>query len=374
MRVGVAVADFVVGVEMVGVGRGAGDFNLTGLAAGWHTLQVVLLDAAGQEQQHPFVSDTSIFKVSTVELALMDLPAPHILQRVRRGEIFRIALIVVATGEYVHHLPLFAHSARAHFCRDHDVSLVALSDTRIPLDPGLDGYVRWLNVSAAKWPLPTLKKPHMVLQHWTAIHGFDFAFILDVDIIFVRPVGVEILHDTVACLHPGFFGKDRETFAYENDPTSSAFVPPAKGTYYYAGGFYGGRTLALHALLVELRGLTDRDLEHGRVARHHDESVLNRVLALQPPAKTLSPRYLGPDLLRAPPYINCGLQLPAAEVRVVHLEKCEQVQEASGRCAEGVHRRHGPTPTLPDGSLFPSPHSTPILLVTLTCVTARYHC
>ena len=43
--------------------------------------------------------------------------------------------------------------------------------------------------------------------------------------------------------------------------------------------------------------------------------MLNRVLALQPPAKTLSPRYLGPDLLRAPPYINCGLQLPAAEVR-----------------------------------------------------------
>ena len=280
--VAVYVDEKPVGVAHMWAGRRAGDFNLTGLAAGWHTLQVVLLDAAGQEQQRPFVSDTSIFKVSTVELALMDLPAPHILQRVRRGETFRIALIVVATGDYVHHLPLFAHSARAHFCRDHDVSLVALSDTRIPLDPGLDGYVRWLNVSAAKWPLPTLKKPHMVLQHWAGIpaHGFDFAFILDVDIIFVRPVGVEILHDTVACLHPGFFGKDRETFAYENDPTSSAYVPPAQGTHYYAGGFYGGRTPALHALLVELQGLTDRDLEHGRVARHHDESVLNRVLAL----------------------------------------------------------------------------------------------
>ena len=82
-----------------------------------------------------------------------------------------------------------------------------------------------------------------------------------------------------------------------------------------------------------LKQVTDADLEHQRVPNFNDESVLNYVFASWWPQnisyKLLSPRYVGPDLLRRPPYINCGAQIPHSELRIMHLEKCLEVKHAS---------------------------------------------
>jgi len=78
-----------------------------------------------------------------------------------------------------------------------------------------------------------------------------------------------------------------------------------------------------------LKQVTDADLEHQRMPKFNDESVLNYVFASWWPQnisyKMLSPRYVGPDLLRRPPYINCGAQIPHSQVRIMHLEKCLEV-------------------------------------------------
>lgn len=98
--------------NLVGVAQG-GHFNLSGLVPGIHTLQIVARDAAGNDQevfpcaswpvlagargmrwegdgvgltaggfrllgiplwQDPYISDTSVFRVSDIDLASMDLP------------------------------------------------------------------------------------------------------------------------------------------------------------------------------------------------------------------------------------------------------------------------------------------------------------
>lgn len=280
------------------------------------------------------MTDTSIFQVSTVQLANMDLPAPHILRKARGGHKFRIAVVVVATGVYIKQVALFAKSAQTYFCTDHHVQVLVLGDSRLELESSLHAYVRWLNITSPPWPFPTLKKPHFALSHWETIKEFEYAFIMDVDMVFVRPVGLEVLDETVASLHPGFFGKPRETFPYESSDESASFVRSDQGTHYFAGGLYGGSTSSLLTIVKALKDLTDADLTRGRTPRFNDESVINRFFAsgLVQPHKILSPRYVGPDFVRQPPYINCGAQMPLSEVRIIHLEKCNQVEQATGRC------------------------------------------
>ena len=183
-----------------------------------------------------------------------------------------------------------------------------------------------------------------------------------------------------------------QMFPYEDDPASTSYVPASEGRHYVAGGLYGGATQALHVLLsvslsrqrslqLMLRGrlraclpacgahaarklpgnnlhglpagqggrqphranctytlqrlkqVTDGDLERRRTPRFNDESVLNYVFASHWPPNIshtlLSPRYVGPDLLKQPPYVNCGAQIPSSEIRIMHLEKCHEVCPAS---------------------------------------------
>ena len=151
-----------------------------------------------------YSSDSTLFHVSELNLAVMDWPSPHILEKARGGHIFRIAVVVVATGTYRKHVPGFAAAAYRYLCTDHHVTLFVLSDGRVPLKPPLDRFVEWLNItSPPPWPFPTLKRPHVVLTHWSRIKEFEYVLMMDVDLLFVRPVGLEALDLSVASYHPG---------------------------------------------------------------------------------------------------------------------------------------------------------------------------
>ena len=55
---------------------------------------------------------------------LIKYAAPHIITQARGGHKFRIAVVVVATGVYTKQVALFAKSAHAYFCTDHDVQVL----------------------------------------------------------------------------------------------------------------------------------------------------------------------------------------------------------------------------------------------------------
>ena len=175
----------------VGVATG-GHFDLTGLSAGMHAVTIAARDPSGADLDGLHLSDSAGFTVSHVDLASMDLPLPSLLHREQMGHVFKIALVVVATGTYIDHVPLFAESALQHFCKKHQVTILVLSDSWMQLDPHLQDHVRWLSIVAEDWPFPTLKKPHFALNHWGVIEPYDFAFIADADLLFVRAVGIEV--------------------------------------------------------------------------------------------------------------------------------------------------------------------------------------
>jgi len=107
----------------------------------------------------------------------------------------------------------------------------------------------------------------------------DFTFYADVDGLFVRPVGEEILSGLVAVRHPGLTGRPSTLLPYETNRQSTAYVPPKLRKQYCAGGFQGGRT---DRWLQACREIDDRiriDEKNGVRAFSHDESHWNCYLA-----------------------------------------------------------------------------------------------
>lgn len=148
------------------------------------------------------------------------------------------------------------------------------------------------------WPDATLYRYHAVCEeNWS---GYDYLYLCDADMRFEAPVEDEIFSSLVATQHPGYV--TRKDLPYEDRPESAAYV--RKGTVYYAGGFVGGTRAAFLDLAHGIVNQIEQDDRNGITARWHDESHLNRQLALLPPTRTLSPSYCFPDDASGYPWLD----------------------------------------------------------------------
>ncbi|XP_066437170.1 N-acetyllactosaminide alpha-1,3-galactosyltransferase-like isoform X2 [Eleutherodactylus coqui] len=120
----------------------------------------------------------------------------------------------------------------------------------------------------------------------------DYLFCMDVDQIFSSNYGPETLDDLVAQLHSGYYLQSREELPYETNSLSAAFIPPTMGIFYYHAAVFGGSLARLTNLTSSCLNGILKDKKSGVEAIWHDESHLNRYLALEYlPSKVLSPEY-----------------------------------------------------------------------------------
>lgn len=182
----------------------------------------------------------------------------------------RVTLVTVVVGE------AYERYAEQLFVSAHEHFQVPLETVMLAGRPG--------------WPNATLYRYHAIREHAEELNG-DYVFLCDADMRFEAPVREEILSELVATQHPGYVG--RRDLPYEDRPESVACV--TRGTTYYAGGFVGGEREDFLNLSSWMESLIDEDAGHGLVARWHDESYLNRLLASSPPSLTLTPAYCHPD-------------------------------------------------------------------------------
>lgn len=146
---------------------------------------------------------------------------------------------------------------------------------------------------APGWPDATMYRYHVVLK---SVPNADYVFLCDADMLVVDRIGPEILTDGItATLHPGYVDEPRENFPYENDPDGACYVGPDAGSYYYCGGFVGGKREDFIHLALDIADLIQYDRDRGRVPRWHDESALNKILAYLPPKIALPPEYCYPQ-------------------------------------------------------------------------------
>ena len=209
----------------------------------------------------------------------------------------KIGLLVIATGKYDIFIPPLFKSVKKHFMPGHEVTMFVFTDCEMPKKDGLVALAH----THEPWPNPTLKRYHIFDKYKDELSNMDFLFYCDADMLFVGPVGDEILpdekHSLVATEHPGFFGGRRGT--YENRIESTAAVALNEGHTYYAGGFNGGTSEAFLKMSSIIKSRVDEDLNRSVVAIWHDESQLNRYLIDNEP-KVLNPGYCYPESWNIP--------------------------------------------------------------------------
>lgn len=205
----------------------------------------------------------------------------------------KVGLLIVATGKYTQFVDPLLDSADKYFCVDHDVTYFVFTDGSLAPRKNMKTFFQ----PRLGWPKDTLMRLSIYYQHSSELEGMDYLFATDADMLFVDSVGSEILSERVATQHPGFVGR-RGT--YETRSFSTAYVGPAEGKQYFAGGFNGGSAQEFLKMARIITENIQRDFQKNMIAVWHDESHINRYFIDNPPTCILSPSYCYPESWNLP--------------------------------------------------------------------------
>lgn len=203
-------------------------------------------------------------------------------------EKIQVGICVMATGKYSKLAEEMIASARQYLLPNQQKTFFVFTDQALETSSDV---VR-VEQKRLGWPYDTLKRFHVYYAHRHLFERMDYLFALDADMRFVSSVGEEILSDLVGTQHPYYVNK-RGT--YERNKKSTAYVGKREGTFYFAGGFYGGKRESFLKLLKENIDHIDTDIKKDFIAIWHDESHLNRYFINHPPTKILDPSYCYPE-------------------------------------------------------------------------------
>jgi histo-blood group ABO system transferase len=201
-----------------------------------------------------------------------------------------IGLLVVATGRYAQFIAPLVQSAEKYFLPGHEKTFFIFTDNREKIPDKKNIVV--IEQKRLGWPYDTMMRTAMYYAHRQLFESIDYLFACDADMAFVDTIGDEVLGELVGTQHPGF---TRQRGTYESNPQSTAYVRPNEGTYYFAGGFYGGSRDIFIKLAGDITQQIKIDQEHGITAQWHDESHLNRYFIDHRPSVILSPSYCYPE-------------------------------------------------------------------------------
>ena len=213
----------------------------------------------------------------------------------------KVGLMIVATGRYIEWVQPLIDSADKHFLPDQEVTYFVFSDCKMHLRDDINltskRSIIMLYQERLGWPHDTMMRPAVYYRYRALLSRMDYLFATDADMLFVDTVGDEILGDRVATQHPGFVGK-RGT--YETRRSSTAYVAPHEGKYYFAGGFNGGTAQEYLKLCETVTNNIEKDRIKNIIAVWHDESHINRYFIDNPPTVIVSPSYCYPESWHLP--------------------------------------------------------------------------
>ncbi|XP_072276874.1 histo-blood group ABO system transferase 2-like [Pyxicephalus adspersus] len=210
----------------------------------------------------------------------------------------RIGLFVFAVKKYIQFLGPFLESAEHFFMVGHNVTYYVFTDkvgyvVRPTIGDGrnlqlheITADIRWQDVSMQRMEILTIITKEQLPNE------IDYLVCADVDMVFNDFMGVEILGDLFATLHPGFILDYPQAFSYERRKISAAYIPYGEGDFYYMAALYGGKVEEIHKLSTACQNGIKEDKKKNIEAVWQEESHLNRYLIYNKPTKVLSPEYL----------------------------------------------------------------------------------
>lgn len=213
-----------------------------------------------------------------------------------------LAILYICTGPYAVFWHDFYPNFKANFLPDCDRTFYVFTDAaHIDYEDAPD--VRRIYQKALPWPQSTMLRFDAFLGQADALQGYDYLFFANANLHCTRVIRAdELLPDpaagqslTAVC-HLPYYGKNPIFHPYDRSGKSRASIPYSCGQYYVAGGLNGGTAAAYLALCRELKKRTDEDLQNNVIARFHDESQLNRLVAETPGKfRILPPDYCTPE-------------------------------------------------------------------------------
>jgi len=205
----------------------------------------------------------------------------------------KICVITIATGRYIQFVEKLLESIENNFLVGHDISCLLFTDN--DLEETSDN-IKVSKIEHKTWPEPALKKYNYIHSEREYLKQFDYTYLFDADVYFVDKVADEVLEDLVGVIHPYKVLEDKSVYPYEARKESTAYVPDADRSKYYAAAFAGGKSEKFLEMAETISARVSEDEKNGIVAVWHDESHLNKYFN-ENPRKDLPPSYMFPEEL-----------------------------------------------------------------------------
>jgi hypothetical protein len=193
----------------------------------------------------------------------------------------KIAILYICTGKYRVFWNDFYISCESFFFSESEKHYFIFTDAA---DIANDKKITIIHKECRGFPLDSLFRFDMFLEIEEQIKDFDYVFFLNANMLFVKPVGVEIIPienfcGIIAVVHPRGY-KYRyfpALHTYERNRKSSAYIPKKNRKYnYFMGGFNGGSVKEYYDLIKTCSENIHSDYKKGLIAVFHDESHLNK--------------------------------------------------------------------------------------------------
>lgn len=212
----------------------------------------------------------------------------------------KIAILYICTGAYTVFWPEFFSSCEEFFFPHDEKKYFIFTDG---LQEVSAPNIQRIRQECMGWPYDTLKRFSLFKQIENDLSKFDLIFFCNANVEFIAPIGKEILprdkEKIIVVEHPYYTHRNRETFPYENNVDSLAFIPRNLGNYYICGGFNGGYSTAYLKMINILEKNISIDHDKGIIAVWHDESHINRYI-IDHPHILLPAGFCSPQLEPAP--------------------------------------------------------------------------
>ncbi len=179
------------------------------------------------------------------------------------GDPQKIAVCMVAGGQNVTSAQSLIESGRRFFCVNHEVTYFVFTDGEVE---------EAKDVTRVAVTPDRLKPMHIFDEHQKCFERYHYIFAIHPNMLFVAPVGNEILSLLVAVQDPNFIGKS---------------------PLYFTTRFLGGNREEFFKLVKTVK----KEIDQGMAINNFSciEKHLNRYLTDHPPTRVLSPSYCYPE-------------------------------------------------------------------------------
>ena len=207
----------------------------------------------------------------------------------------KTAVLYITLGRYGVFFEGFYKSARKFLLPGHEKHFFIFTDSsRIKAMKAKD--ITVIEQKKLGWPLDTLMRFEMFMSIQDLLKDFDYIYFFNSNLVFLRPVGEEILPSPENCgiAAAVFFEKDPDEYTYDRNPDCKAYIPYGKGKAYYQGGLNGGTSSEYLKMAGILRDMVNEDLKNKVIVKWNDESYLNKYLLDKSPL-IISRNYMYPQ-------------------------------------------------------------------------------